>query len=947
MGLSLNSLNTNIAAYHAQSNIGKASSMATSSIARLSSGDRIVSASDDVAAMSAGTSLMTNVTTLRMALINTSQGSSLLQVADGALSQISSILQRQKAIAIQAGAGSLTSAERSFLNQEFQNLAQEIDRLVGNTNFNGVTLLNGSLSERVDVADVSEAGESATGSINFAVNFSDGEQLTLNGVTITVDATPTAAQVQLGSSIEQTVDNIVDFLNAASTNSNFTAAQQLALSQAEYSADGQNLVITARNAGTQGEVYTIDATATYFSNNAGNFTGAINAQYGGSTYVYSSANDIAVTSTTATAAAVAPAAPTDGFTVGDDITIKIGGGAAITVHSFTATDTLETVVAGINEDSDITGVTARIIGSSGAYNLVFEHSGIVTDPADTSSDITVGIATAHNGNGGINAATTTSVNTLYAIAGGDDTGLSAGRTRGYGVVGNDILVGQSQLSAEVRVIFPEIADADLQSSTNFGQAAATDITVGGVSFFFTPGGTGPTEAAIGTTLEETLDNMVATINAYEGIGRVTYGLNQVEAYRDGTDIVIRTKDVGNAASSNGVATGTLAVTNAGTNLPTGASITNGGNLNNGQNQGVNTSGITNDAFIGQIGGFTAEYTGTANSVSLSVTVGEHTYTATNVTTNPTGGASTVRLVSQDGGGYFDIQLASGNGEAVASQADADTFVQRINAGFEGLNFYQSRSISSYNGDSPILTEGVVTGTLIGTTFDLQGTNFEDISIDSIRVTAPTGSSENGKIVITVNGEEFTSAANIGSELGANSVFRFTSATDANRFLEFRTGGVAIEFGEADEAASFQAALENAFGVGDGSAALNFQVGVTTSDTLQIGVDNVTTSKLYNGQALNVLTEESAQTASDALDDAIDMVTSVRAEIGALQSRFDFAAANVESSIQNQDAARGVLLDTDIASESTMFATAQVQLQAGISVLAQANLLPQQMLKLIG
>ena len=149
--MALNSINTNIAAYYAQSNIGKASSMSSSSIARLSSGNRIVQASDDVAAMSAGTSLRTNVTTLRMALINTSQGSSLLQVADGALSQVTDILQRQKAIAVQAGSGSLTSAERSFLNQEFQNLTQEIDRLAEQTNFNGVDLLNGDLFEITNV----------------------------------------------------------------------------------------------------------------------------------------------------------------------------------------------------------------------------------------------------------------------------------------------------------------------------------------------------------------------------------------------------------------------------------------------------------------------------------------------------------------------------------------------------------------------------------------------------------------------------------------------------------------------------------------------------------------------------------------------------------------------------------------------------------------------------
>ncbi len=168
--MSLNSINTNIAAYSAQSNINKASNQASSSIARLSSGERIVRAADDVAALSVGTSLRTNVTTLRQALVNTSQGSSLLQVADGALAQITDILQRQKAIAVQAGAGSLSDSERGFLNQEFQNLTLEIDRLAGQTNFNGVSLLDGSLSERVDVTDNKTAATQGTGSISFTDN---------------------------------------------------------------------------------------------------------------------------------------------------------------------------------------------------------------------------------------------------------------------------------------------------------------------------------------------------------------------------------------------------------------------------------------------------------------------------------------------------------------------------------------------------------------------------------------------------------------------------------------------------------------------------------------------------------------------------------------------------------------------------------------------------------
>lgn len=144
--MTVNSINTNIAAYFAQANIGIASNAASSSVARLSSGNRIVKSSDDVAALSTGTSLRINVSTLRVALVNAAQGTSLVQVADGALSQITDILARQKAIALQAGSGSLADTDRVYLNQEFQALSAEINRLTTGTNFNGVNLIDGSLS---------------------------------------------------------------------------------------------------------------------------------------------------------------------------------------------------------------------------------------------------------------------------------------------------------------------------------------------------------------------------------------------------------------------------------------------------------------------------------------------------------------------------------------------------------------------------------------------------------------------------------------------------------------------------------------------------------------------------------------------------------------------------------------------------------------------------------
>lgn len=954
--MALSSINTNIAAYYAQANIGKASSQASSSIARLSSGNRIVRASDDVAALSAGTSLRTNVTTLRQALVNTSQGASLLQVADGALSQITDILQRQKAIAVQAGSGSLSDSERSFLNQEFQNLSQEIDRLAGQTNFNGVNLLDGSLSERVDLTNDKTGAAQADGRIGFSLNVAAAELFTINGVVFTAAAVPAGAtQFQVGGSIQQTLDSLVSVLNA-STNA--------AVSVNTYSRDGNDLVIKSDSGGSQAARTLIDfATAGQWVNRAA--VKVVSPSLYGNTaraLLYTGAGqgiNAATIDTVVTSAAGATVATP--FKAGtDQIKIDVDSGGATFVATvitavLTAADTLRTIVTQINSNTATSGIAARIVGSSGNYNIEFEFSRQSADgeyDAAANSNANL-VATGVTATAGLTtlAAGNTTANRVFALNQGAsaDVGIGAGDTVGVGSIGNNILTAQNQTKSQVEVIFPDVTAANLTTSLiATGGVNAFGVTVGGVTFRVsanTAATKANNEVTLGSTLQETLDNFAATINAYKGSEAQNYELSQVSARRSGNSLILESKDVGT--------TGSLTVANTAINVATSGtfaastSTTNAGNLSNGSSAGgINTSGVRNDKFLGKIQGFTATYTGTLNRANLSVKVGDHTYSATSVTTNPAA-ATTIRFNSETGGGYFDIQLAANNGNTVASQSDADLVATRVNAAFESISFYQNRTVSSFKGDAPIVTGSTVTGSLIGTKVELQQGNFDAVRIDSIRVNAPQGSSTNGTITIKVNGVDYTAASDIGSKLGANQTYKLQSATNSSEFLSFTTGSEAIQFDTDAKAAAFQTALESAFGVGDGSAELAFQVGVTTTDTLKVGINNVTTNKIFGGETIDVLTKDGAANASDVIDAAINKVTAVRAEVGALQSRFNFAAANVESSIQNQDAARGVLLDTDVAAESTAYATAQVQLQAGIAVLAQANQLPQNLLKLIG
>lgn len=117
---------------------------ATRSLARLSSGTRVLSSRDDAASLAIGSRLNVEVAALRQGAINARQAVSVLQIADGASSKVNDILTRMKTLSVQAGSGQLSSVERGMLDTEFQALKSEIDRIARDTQFNGQGLVDDS-----------------------------------------------------------------------------------------------------------------------------------------------------------------------------------------------------------------------------------------------------------------------------------------------------------------------------------------------------------------------------------------------------------------------------------------------------------------------------------------------------------------------------------------------------------------------------------------------------------------------------------------------------------------------------------------------------------------------------------------------------------------------------------------------------------------------------------
>ena len=154
-------INSNIPSINAQRNLGKATLALNDSYARLSSGLRINKASDDAAGLSIADYLRTDKRVAAVAIRNANDGISALNIADGALNEISSLLARMAELAEQSGNGILGVNQRVALSKEFEQLADEIDRIAAVTEFNGKNLLTaGSITLQVGLRGNRDLGYS-------------------------------------------------------------------------------------------------------------------------------------------------------------------------------------------------------------------------------------------------------------------------------------------------------------------------------------------------------------------------------------------------------------------------------------------------------------------------------------------------------------------------------------------------------------------------------------------------------------------------------------------------------------------------------------------------------------------------------------------------------------------------------------------------------------------
>ena len=209
-------VNTNVNASVAQAALTKNDRELSTAMQQLSTGRKINSAADNASGLAISARMTSQIRGLDQAVRNANDGVSMVQVAEGALEEIGSMLQRIRELAVQSGTGTTASADRTSLNTEFQTLVDEIDRIVDNTTFNGRNVLNAAAGGAANASKVAfqvGAGAKQTISLSFG-NFlqtgASGTFKSLASATLTLSAATATLGITNASKVMVVTDLAIE-----------------------------------------------------------------------------------------------------------------------------------------------------------------------------------------------------------------------------------------------------------------------------------------------------------------------------------------------------------------------------------------------------------------------------------------------------------------------------------------------------------------------------------------------------------------------------------------------------------------------------------------------------------------------------------------------------------------------------------------------------------------
>jgi len=429
-------INTNIASLTAQRNLAESQSVSSTAMERLSSGLRINSAKDDAAGLAIANRFSAQAQGLAIATRNASDGISLAQTAEGALQEVTDNLLRMRELAVQSANGTMSVADRTALQTELSQLSSEIDRVATSSNFNGISLLDGSFSSQTFQVGASATSTVAMSAIASARTSALGQ---FQGITYTDQTIGTANDTTGALSVQ--VDGATTSLGTIANDAKAIAAA--------LNSSGLGFVASAQTTTVAGAATTTAGTAA----DADSFTiNGVTISVTNSGTVAQTNRDRAVAAINAQSAATGVIASDDGTGValsaadGRNITVAAASGAVADYGLAAAT-------TGADLDIPYTAPS----GTTGVVGFT-QAPGDAFDPADATIGSTgtalsaLSIAT----QGGATTAIT-SIDAALASIDNSRAGLGATQARFESVVSSTMVARESAEASRSRIMDADFA----------------------------------------------------------------------------------------------------------------------------------------------------------------------------------------------------------------------------------------------------------------------------------------------------------------------------------------------------------------------------------------------------------------------------------------------------------------------------------------------------------
>ena len=199
-------VNTNMAAMAAANTLNNTQGALSNTLARVSSGLRVTKAADDAAGQAVATNLSTQARSGKQAIRNANDGISVIQTAESASKEVISILDRMRELAVQSSSETLEDGERAYIDSEFEQLSDEVERIAQSTEFNGISLSAGGATSQLQV----QVGVDASSNSRVTIELGDLTASSLGVDTGSVDlSAATGAQAAI-----TTIDAAIDSVNS-------------------------------------------------------------------------------------------------------------------------------------------------------------------------------------------------------------------------------------------------------------------------------------------------------------------------------------------------------------------------------------------------------------------------------------------------------------------------------------------------------------------------------------------------------------------------------------------------------------------------------------------------------------------------------------------------------------------------------------------------------------